>query len=216
MENASKALLMAGGMLLVVLIMSVMAMVWNNMREIPKTQEQIKEAEELAAFNKKYESYAKNGIRGTDVLTIANMAISNNDKYNGEATMQIKVSVTMNENITGEKIHYKDGKEHERIDLSGSQTIEAKEYVLTDSSVNMSSPFNTILNPKTRTVEGTRIYIKGENDLTEVDPKKESTWNWTDYWMKSELGAEFKRKKFNCQITNYDNGRVSEVTIKEQ
>ena len=93
MENASKALLMAGGMLITIIIVGVLVMAWNNMRELPKTQEQIKEAEELSAFNKKYESYAKNGIRGSDLVTVVNMAVNNNEKdeYKNQEDMKITI-----------------------------------------------------------------------------------------------------------------------------
>lgn len=112
MENASKALLIAGSMLITIIILGVLVMAWNNMREIPKAQEQIKAAEELATFNKKYESYAKSNIRGSDLITVVNMANSNNVKYKDQNDMIITVRFKITKELEQiiRKYEYKNGK----------------------------------------------------------------------------------------------------------
>ena len=123
MENASKALLIAGGMLITIIIVGVLVMAWNNMRELPKTQEQIREAEELSAFNKKYESYAKNGTRGSDLVTVVNMANSNNKKYEDHADMQITVKFKITKDL--EQIVRKYVYRNNRWEQDGSPTYES-------------------------------------------------------------------------------------------
>ena len=122
MENTSKALLIAGSMLMTIIILSLIVMAWNNMRELPKTQEQIKEAEELSAFNKQYESYAKNGIRGSDLVTLVNMANSNNEKYENDPDMQITVRFTITNALDEVIRKYKKEINSENWKLDGAPT----------------------------------------------------------------------------------------------
>lgn len=129
MENATKALLIAGSMLITIIILGVLVMAWNNIKELPKTQEQIKEAEELSAFNKKYESYAKNNIRGTDIVTVVNMANSNNKKYQNQADMivTIKFKITKELEQIVRKYEYKNGKwEQSKTEQPTFTTVETE------------------------------------------------------------------------------------------
>lgn len=88
MENASKALLIAGGIFFALLIITVMMYTTNSITEIGKAQENKKAAEQLAAFNAEYEAYNKQLMYGTDIVTIVNKAIEDgilitiNDKDN--------------------------------------------------------------------------------------------------------------------------------------
>lgn len=74
MENASKALLIAGGIFFAILILSTMMYMSNSITEIGKSQDEKKAAEQLAAFNAEYEAYNKQLMYGTDIVTIVNKA----------------------------------------------------------------------------------------------------------------------------------------------
>jgi len=74
MENASKALLIAAGMFLALLILSMLIYMSNSINGIAKTQNEKKAAEQLTEFNAKYEAYNKMLMYGTDVVTIINKA----------------------------------------------------------------------------------------------------------------------------------------------
>ena len=87
MENASNALMMAGGILLALLILSLLVFTFNiiNRSENAKTdQKMIQEAQE---FNKKFLAFEKSSMYGTDVISILGLAISNNETYNQSYTM---------------------------------------------------------------------------------------------------------------------------------
>lgn len=74
MENASKALLMAAGMLLVVMIASVFALMYSTMSEYTKEYDRRKQTEELQAFNGQFEKYVHEGATAQDVVTVINLA----------------------------------------------------------------------------------------------------------------------------------------------
>lgn len=81
MENASKALEMAAGVLLGVLIMSLIAYFLTNLGSWPEQEENKKESEQTAKFNLEFEIYDKKGMYGTDVISCMSKAINNNEKY---------------------------------------------------------------------------------------------------------------------------------------
>ncbi len=84
MENASKALTIAGGLLVAVLIISAIVAMFGSSSSLFKSEEDQKEIEQLVAFNKEYESYNKKLLRGTDVISVINKVLDNNYKYTKE------------------------------------------------------------------------------------------------------------------------------------
>ena len=81
MENASKALEIAAGVLLAVLIMSLVAYFFTSISEWPQQQDDEMEAEQTAKFNLEYEVYDKKGMYGADVISCLTKAENNNEKY---------------------------------------------------------------------------------------------------------------------------------------
>lgn len=81
MENASKALLIAGGVLIALIILSLFIMMFNNMSNIQKEQEEQLKIEQITAFNSEFEAYSKKVMYGTDVITLINKVAENNKKY---------------------------------------------------------------------------------------------------------------------------------------
>lgn len=81
MENAARALEIAAGVLLGVLLMAAVSYFFSNIGEMPTQQDDITSREQLAEFNKSYEAFNKSGMYGVDVLSCLNKAKSNNEKY---------------------------------------------------------------------------------------------------------------------------------------
>lgn len=81
MENVSKALEMAAGVLIAVLIMSLVAYFFSSIGKLPSTEDEVETQAQLKAFNKEYEVYSKKGMYGVDVISCLNKARSNNEKY---------------------------------------------------------------------------------------------------------------------------------------
>lgn len=106
MENASKALIMAGEILIALLIISLLVYGYTNIRNVSKTEQGSIEVEQLVAFNKEYESYNRKLLRGVDVISIMNKAINNNTKYENESLYKITIEFSMDEEL----VYKKDGK----------------------------------------------------------------------------------------------------------
>ena len=75
MENASKALLMAAGVLIGVLILALMVTSFASSKSLFNNYEAIKEAEAIQQFNVNFTKYVGRNLTIHDVITIYNFAI---------------------------------------------------------------------------------------------------------------------------------------------
>ena len=115
MENASKALLIAGGVLIAILIVSVLVVTLNIVNSNQKTREKALATEQLAEFNQKYEAYNKKALRGTDIITLKNMAESEGNAVTVKVTNgteEIDVSIEKNKTaiFACTKVEYNNGR----------------------------------------------------------------------------------------------------------
>lgn len=134
MENASKALVIAGGVLLGILIMGLIVVVANNMTQAQKNQEQLLSAEQVTKFNLQFESYNKKVLRGVDIISVCNKANDYNTRESDDTskgytpitiTVEIKVgSVPLNFTSQNEFINnYKT-----KLDEKGITDSEFKQF----------------------------------------------------------------------------------------
>lgn len=81
-------------------IVAVLMMTWGRISDIQDAEDRTKEAENTAKINLEYESYDRgaypNGrMYGTDVISVVNKALNNNEKYLNESEYQITVEVNI-------------------------------------------------------------------------------------------------------------------------
>ena len=72
MENASKALLIAGGILISLIIIAVLVRTFTNISLFQKAQLTEEEQAQLVAFNEQYTRYLGQYVYGTEVRTVIN------------------------------------------------------------------------------------------------------------------------------------------------
>ena len=80
MENASKALIMAGGVLLAILILTLLVSVGISITDMSAAQDKKNEMQQLQKFNESYLAYNKTIMYGIDVLSVYNKA-KDEDSY---------------------------------------------------------------------------------------------------------------------------------------
>ena len=90
MENVSKALLIAGGILIAIIIISLFLSMYNRVSSIAKTEEEKKEIEQIQEFNAGYEAFDKSIMYGVDVITLFNK-IDNNNHINPRNQIILKL-----------------------------------------------------------------------------------------------------------------------------
>lgn len=81
MEHVNTAFLMVAGMLFAIMIMSLIAFVFSSLTVLPNEEDSKMHTVQAAAFNEEYLAYDKKIMYGTDVISVLNKALSNNEKY---------------------------------------------------------------------------------------------------------------------------------------
>lgn len=78
MENASKVLIMAGGILLGVLILTLMIILFISSKNLTNKYQQTKKSEEVQQFNVNFIKYLGRELTIHEAITIINFAKDNN------------------------------------------------------------------------------------------------------------------------------------------
>lgn len=89
MENATKALLIAGGVLIAIIIMSVMVITFQKTGNVSKTYDKTIDQEEISKFNENFTRYLDKELSIQQAITITNFANSNEVMVSGGITTSI-------------------------------------------------------------------------------------------------------------------------------
>ena len=122
MENASKALILAGSILIAIMIISLGVLLFNRFggtaREMANMDEQ-----EITAFNSKITPYLGNAVKGTQVNALMQYCLSVNMAANnsGELHKQIEIQALN----AGAKGLAKNANKFDRVE-TGTKTYEVK------------------------------------------------------------------------------------------
>lgn len=214
MENASKALIIAGSVLLAVLIITALIYTFNQISSLKQVEASTEEEKILAQYNKKIDSFNRPGLYGSEILSLANLIEDYNKRQSdlkGYKPITLKVSITKIIDAQYlEKTEYSDYKEMtndfkklekkvqelKKCKFCG-QTLDKLAGMKTEILENLISRFNE--------ANGTNFSLE---DIEEAIIKYQS--------VNSEMQT-FKNKKFSTPEVEYDNGtgRVVSMTYKE-
>ena len=90
MENATKALLIAGGVLIAIIIISVMVVTFQKTGNVSKTYKSNIDEEEITKFNTNFTKYVGEELNIQQAISITNFAKNNNVKViNAKTTADI-------------------------------------------------------------------------------------------------------------------------------
>lgn len=92
MENASKALIIAGAILLAILIISLGIFIFNQASEVTKSSN-LSEVE-ILNFNEKFTSFEGTNVKGSEVNSLLTRIVQNNVANQEDTSKQVEVSVT--------------------------------------------------------------------------------------------------------------------------
>ncbi len=94
MENASKALLIAGAILIVILLIAVGMLVYSQARGVIDTGVSQMSSTEISMFNAQFNEYSGKQ-KGSNVKSLLQAINANNQTYKEDASKQVKVSATV-------------------------------------------------------------------------------------------------------------------------
>ncbi len=225
MENASKALIMAGSVLLSMLIIGALVFMFSSLGNLMQTEAGAEEAQKLAEYNKQIETFDRS-LYGSEVLSVANLIADYNIRQSnlkGYQAITLEVYIKpisgaayMNQTeYTNYKELTKKFKELES-DLNkwklGSNNrkleIDGKKYTAQEIAGMSPAELNEL-------VRKTYPTLTNNNDIaTKAQEIRDYSQTYTD--LKAEM-TEFKNKKFKTPQVEYDkaNGRIIKMIYTE-
>ena len=101
MENASKALIIAGAILLAILIISLGIMIYNQASGVVNNNAMSEV--DISTFNNKFTQYEGTNVRGAQVKALLQQIATNNVTYQDDTSRQVAVKIGSGEG-EGQKI----------------------------------------------------------------------------------------------------------------
>ncbi len=218
MENASKALIMAGSVLISMLIIGALIFMFNQLKDVKSIEANSDEVKKLAEYNKQIETFNRS-LYGSELLSLCNLI----DDYNKrQADLQGYKSITieiytkgiiaskyMKEKYTSYKDLLSDFTSLERdLNLAKNKKVEG-ERVEKLAGMKRAALIQLLIQ-KGKTQEQAEVIM--DNSDSEINVAID------DYNEKKSELKEFKNKMFQRPKYEYDNltSRVEQIVFKEQ
>ncbi len=98
MENVSKALMIAAGILFAILVLTLLVIFFSQMSSYYAEQNNAKMIEQVTEFNNKFDNYSGKTIRGNELISVMNKVVDYNRTY---ADMEKNERITINIDLLG-------------------------------------------------------------------------------------------------------------------
>ncbi len=207
MENASKALIMAGGILISILIIGLVVFMFSNLGNVQSEAELAKEAMQIEKYNKRFEQYNRSMLYGSDIISVINLA---EDYNNVQASEQLGYTpMTLIINITN-NITIVEGSEKAKYE------IKAKKHIILDDKKDSSDTVKNILkniDDKIAKIEEDYIKVEPIDNIIRIKQTYDNEINaYTRLGRTTD--ADNKRKEYNDKMKDYGGKDKVEKDIK--
>ena len=95
MENASKAIYMAAGLLIGVMIIGVFTYLFANGSQMGEKYALKQQEEQTRLFNSKFEQYQKKNNNFLDMISVTNLALDNNKKNDYLSSKSVEINIDL-------------------------------------------------------------------------------------------------------------------------
>lgn len=214
MENASKALIMAGSVLIALMIIGALLLMFNSLSSYQDTNTQNTREAQVIEFNNQFETYNRDDVRGSDMISLVNRIIDYNKRKTEEGYQQMNISITIdnpsefafNTDETA-KLIKKNYTQNNLTDLVGkitdSNSPKGLENKYGEKYIReLSSNIVTIMDESKGISKAEQILSK-ELATGDMEQIREDTKIYYEY-------SQFKRAHFKCTKVEYnkDTGRI--------
>ena len=242
MENASKALIMAGSVLIALMIIGALILTFSNLTAYQETNTRSTRSTQMAEFNSQYENYNRKDVRGSDLYSLLNKAIDYNRRESSAGTnwadrgqemayepMVIEFTIDKSElvapdgasrlfttntyTVSGKSNDFGNKVKDEIDDLEG----EYGQSSLTNLTTKLKKIFiddSSTSQEKKEAVQNFNSASKKKtvSDFKEINEKSQIR---QDVYMYYEY-IQFKRAHFDCEKVEYNNetGRITKMEFK--
>lgn len=223
MENASKALIMAAGILLALMIIVLFVYMWNSISGYQNAVIEAELIEQLVYENNQFLTYNRDDVRGNEVVSLANKVIDYNVQIEGSGTTKMELSIVIGNESQREKFAYDeiqilndDIYDEESIqDLLGSSKDEyspigiENTYGITICAKLSSNVYNIVDSEYEDALSKiNQILLSPVSTQAEVKEIQEKTLIYYEY-------TQLKRAYFDCTNFEYDElGRIIKIEFE--
>lgn len=223
MENATKALTMAGGILIAIMVLATLLYAATTWGIIPTAKDETDAVKQVAEFNQQYESYARKAIYGTDLVSVLNKAIDNNKKYNVKKAnddmfinIHFEVSSDVKEIESTYRIYYSNTGKEEEPQLIGIP-VTRKTIFEAGKTYNLVADISKIEEFLDKFSEDSQ---KGKNYRSRVYSygiDNETGKRYKQYTETIPDASDFRTRIFACRdiLDTDDNGRIQHMEFYE-
>jgi len=240
LENASKALVMAGAVLITIMVFGMAMYFMLQFKEFPEQQEEALRQKQISEFNQEYESYNKQKMYGVDVVTVINKAINNNKTYAhfltgeyrlGDNNHYIDVQVILKSPIQSYAIqYYEDTESYDATSNNDKLVLDrpiydqiiyeegSKKQIKLGDVWQAREPITLLTFAETKAIMNEKMeeFFKGFDSykIRLKGAKKIDEFNYTVVYSGF---TDFKRRFFQCTEVQYDpeTARVSKLVFEE-
>lgn len=220
MENASKALIIAGSVLISVLIISALVLMFNQIGELQRTEATSEDEKKINEYNKQIESFERTGLYGSEILSIANLVNDYNKRQselNGYEPIEFIVEFNNEED--------------------GLEKQYTSSYDLTEKFENFESKLSKLKNKryygktldeldKMKSLQLKELLLKNGEPVENIDKEKIMDYlKEKDLKFKQEIEEydelktsirNIKNRKFQKPVITYNSrGNIKSITIKQ-
>lgn len=235
MENASKALIMAGSVLIALLVIGIVSLMYTQLSEIQQTKSDVETTTKAIDYMKRFEQYNRT-VYGSELLSLGNLQLDYNYR---QADLQGYTPVTITVQI--KKAVRENGKTYVSVGVKDLSVIRSGLSSLEEDIAYYEENSNGYQNKKESGKRSVSYYAQlsnrqiatlfevsyssGETDYEIGERLANSVQNprtsklLQDIELYTNLKAgytEFKNTSFTCQNIQYDNNaRVSTMSFIE-
>lgn len=217
MENASKALIMAGGVLISLMVIGLLVLFYNNLSGMQKIKTDSEIEQQATEFNKQYDVYARD-VYGSEILSIANkIADYNKREADNKGYTPIDLEVTFTKGLS--ERYFVENKVYSAKDLyditankSAKNPICLEEYVKQLGNKTVYSRTNSSISRQIKKIATMRTNDLQALGIEEADYKD----NLAEYNQYKNLLTQMKETVFKYVKFDYDenNGRIKKMIYK--
>ena len=237
MENASRALIMAGSVLIALMIIGALLLMFNNLSNYQQTNIETEAQAQVVRFNNGYTTYNRKNVRGSDLYSLLNKVIDYNRRQSSAGTgwsdqgqelqyepMTIKFSITpsdlrfdnTNRLFTGSGNYEISGSTNTFENSIKTKIDDLENEYGQETLVALTSNVTKVL-PDVEAVDTVEQFnkISRKVTITSWDQIKPGSQIRNDVYTYYEY-IQFKRAYFDCESVEYnqETGRIVEMVFK--
>lgn len=225
MENASKALVMAGGILIALLVVGALMLMINQVSYYQKSESTSEKAQQQAEFNKEYVQFTYGDVKGYELISLVNKVINYNSKEAVGNSVDYSLKITVNINMvgtTGTSFAQKYG-------INGNTALFKKKYTISNGNTSfyddiskyreLENKYSLSIMSKLSANYDKLKEVEGKNDeyanaMKEITGRTDVNIKIADIEKYREY-SEFKTSTFKPgEVKYYSNGQVEEMSFE--